>query len=104
MERNARRPGRNSVKEGCFLVSLMPSEAVFIKWFETLLCGSVGRSLMVQIGGRFFGGLFYSLAEVYFMVVWFNYYILARCTAAEVEGKSFGLQDLEESLNEISVR
>lgn len=104
MEKNVRRPGQNSVKEGCFLVSLMPSEAMFIKWCETLLCGSVGRSLMVRFCGRFFGGLFYSLAEVYFMVVWFNYYILARCTGAEMEGKSFGLQDLEESLNEVGVR
>ncbi|KAJ4774299.1 transmembrane protein, partial [Rhynchospora pubera] len=104
MERNARRPGRNSVKEGCYLVSLMPSVAVFIKWCETLLCGSVGRSLMARIGGRFFGGLVYSLAEVYFMVVWFNYFILARCTDAEIERKSFGLQDLEESLNDVSIR
>ncbi|OAY67201.1 hypothetical protein ACMD2_12664 [Ananas comosus] len=99
MDRNPRRPGRDAVKEGCFLVSLMPSQAILIKWSETLICGSLGRAVMVILAGKLFGGFLHSLAEVYFMVVWLVFYFAVRCKDAELEGRRFGPEDLEDCIN-----
>ncbi|XP_020094059.1 uncharacterized protein LOC109714063 [Ananas comosus] len=99
MDRNPRRPGRDAVKEGCFLVSLMPSQAILIKWSETLICGSLGRAVMVILAGKLFGGFLQSLAEVYFMVVWLVFYFAVRCKDAELEGRRFGPEDLEDCIN-----
>ncbi|XP_073002603.1 uncharacterized protein [Typha latifolia] len=99
MDRNMRRPGRDAVKEGCYLVSLMPSQAILIKWSETFLCGSLGTMVVMILGGRFLSGLFYSLAEVYFMVVWLIFYFAARCKDSELEGRRFGQEDLEDCIN-----
>ncbi|KAJ3682336.1 hypothetical protein LUZ60_014909 [Juncus effusus] len=101
MESNDRRRNKNSVKEGIFLLSLMPRQALFIKWCEAVLCGSLGRSLMVKIGGRFYGGFVYAIVEVYFMVVWLNFYINVRCKEGELVGKRFELKDLEDSLEDL---
>nr|CAD1836181.1 unnamed protein product [Ananas comosus var. bracteatus] len=90
MDRNPRRPGRDAVKEGCFLVSLMPSQAILIKWSETLICGSLGRAVMVILAGKLFGGFLHSLAEVYFMVVWLVFYFAVRCKDAELEEGDLG--------------
>ncbi|KAI5016513.1 hypothetical protein ZWY2020_006364 [Hordeum vulgare] len=99
MDRDPRPPGRNAVKEGCYLVSLMATDATLIKCWETVVCGSMGRLLMVTFGGKVLGGFLHSFAEVYFMVVWLMFYFAARCKESRLGGRQFGLEDVAAALN-----
>ena len=99
MDRDPRPPGRNAVKEGCYLVSLMATDATLLKCWETVVCGSMGRLIMVAFGGKVFGGFLHSIAEVYFMVVWLLFYFAARCKEARLGGRQFGLEDVAAALD-----
>ncbi|EMS68139.1 hypothetical protein TRIUR3_30283 [Triticum urartu] len=99
MDRDPRPPGRNAVKEGCYLVSLMATDATLIKCWETVVCGSMGRLIMVTFGGKVLGGFLHSFAEVYFMVVWLMFYFAARCKESRLGGRQFGLEDVAAALN-----
>ncbi|XP_062206066.1 uncharacterized protein LOC133907949 [Phragmites australis] len=98
MERDPRPPGRNAVKEGCYLVSLMATDATLLKCVETVVCGSMGRLIMVTFGGKVLGGFLHSIAEVYFMVVWLMFYFAARCKEVRLGGRQFGLEDVAAAL------
>lgn len=99
MDRDPRPPGRNAVKEGCYLVSLMATDATLIKCWETVVCGSMGRLILVTFGGKVLGGFLHSFAEVYFMVVWLMFYFTARCKESRLGGRQFGLEDVATALN-----
>ncbi|KAF6994619.1 hypothetical protein CFC21_011279 [Triticum aestivum] len=99
MDRDPRPPGRNAVKEGCYLVSLMATDATLIKCWETVVCGSMGRLIMVTFGGKVLGGFLHSFAEVYFMVVWLMFYFAARCKESRLGGRQFGLEDVAAALS-----
>lgn len=99
MDRDPRPPGRNAVKEGCYLVSLMPTDATLLKCWETVVCGSMGRLIMVTFGGKVFGGFLHSIAQVYFMVVWLLFYFAARCKEVRLGGRQFGLEDVAAALD-----
>ncbi|KAJ0967597.1 hypothetical protein J5N97_024514 [Dioscorea zingiberensis] len=99
MDQTVRRRGRDLAREGFYLFSLMPVQAFSIKCLETVLCGSLGRWAAVVAGERSLAGWFYSMAEVYFMVVWLVFYFAVRCKDAELEGQSFGRRDLEDCLS-----
>ncbi|XP_072956032.1 uncharacterized protein [Typha angustifolia] len=101
MGRNGRQPGRSVVKEGWYLVSLMPVQVVVVKALETIICKRWGRWVALKVGGRVLGGLIRSLAEVYFMVLWLVFYFVARSKDVRLEGRRFGLEDLEECINGI---
>ncbi|GJM84815.1 hypothetical protein PR202_ga00521 [Eleusine coracana subsp. coracana] len=98
MERDPRPPGRNAVKEGCYLVSLMATDATLLKCWETVVCGSMGRLIMVTFGGKVLGGSLHAIAEVYFMVVWLLFYFAARCKEAQLGGRLFGMEDVAAAL------
>ncbi|KAK3153933.1 hypothetical protein QOZ80_2BG0183410 [Eleusine coracana subsp. coracana] len=98
MERDPRPPGRNAVKEGCYLVSLMATDATLLKCWETVVCGSMGRLIMVTFGGKVLGGFLHAIAEVYFMVVWLLFYFAARCKEAQLGGRLFGMEDVAAAL------
>ncbi|KAG8091982.1 hypothetical protein GUJ93_ZPchr0012g19120 [Zizania palustris] len=99
MDHDQRLPGRNAVKEGCYLVSLMATDATLIKCWETVLCGSMGRLAMVAFGGKVLGEFLHSIAEVYFMVVWLMFYFSARCKESRLGGRHFGLEDVAAALD-----
>ncbi|PWZ23220.1 hypothetical protein Zm00014a_013989 [Zea mays] len=99
MDRDPRPPGRNAVKEGCYLVSLMATDATMLKCWETVVCGSMGRLIMVTFGGKVFGGFLHSIAQVYFMVVWLLFYFAARCKEVRLGGRQFGLEDVAAALD-----
>ncbi|XP_006662443.3 uncharacterized protein LOC102717187, partial [Oryza brachyantha] len=99
MDRDPRPPGRNTVKEGCYLISLMATDATLIKCWETVVCGSMGRVAMVAFGGKILGGFLHSIAEVYFMVVWLMFYFSARCKEVRLGGRHFGLEDVAAALD-----
>jgi hypothetical protein len=99
MERDPRPPGRNAVKEGCYLVSLMATDATLLKCWETLVCGSMGRLIMVTFCGKDLGGFLHSIAEVYFMAVWLLFYFAARCKEAQLGGRRFGMGDVAAALD-----
>ncbi|XP_038982891.1 uncharacterized protein LOC103703945 [Phoenix dactylifera] len=99
IDHNLRRRGRDAVREGCYLISMMPAQALLLKCLETLACGNLGRTFAMMVGGRLFAEVFHSVAEVYFIVVWLIFYFAARCREGELEGRRFGRQDLEECIN-----
>lgn len=99
MDRDPRPPGRNAVKEGCYLVSLMATDATLLKCWETVVCGSMGRLIMETFGGKIFGGFLHSIAQVYFMVVWLLFYFAARCKEVRLGGRQFGLEDVAAALD-----
>uniref|UniRef100_A0A0E0BBR1 Uncharacterized protein n=1 Tax=Oryza glumipatula TaxID=40148 RepID=A0A0E0BBR1_9ORYZ len=99
MDRDPRPPGRNAVKEGCYLVSLMATDATLIKCWQTVVCGSMGQLAMVTLGGKVLGGFLHSIGEVYFMVVWLMFYFSARCKEVRLGGRHFGLEDVAAALD-----
>ncbi|XP_062200963.1 uncharacterized protein LOC133903559 [Phragmites australis] len=99
MNRDPRPPGHNAVKEGCYLVSLMATDATLLKCWETVVCGSMGRLIMMTFGGKIVGGFLHSIAQVYFMVVWLLFYFAARCKEARLGGRQFGLEDVAAALD-----
>ncbi|KAL5229597.1 hypothetical protein ABZP36_028373 [Zizania latifolia] len=99
MDHDPRLHGRNAVKEGCYLVSLMATDATLIKCWETVVCGSMGRLAMVAFGGKVLGEFLHSIAEVYFMVVWLMFYFSARCKEVRLGGRHFGLEDVAAALD-----
>ena len=67
---DTRRTGREILKEGCYLISTMFHQAVQIKCYEEILCGSAARWVLARVFGKFFAILLQSAFEVYFMVAW----------------------------------
>lgn len=93
------RSGQEIVKEGCYLMSTMVNQAVQIKCLELVFCRSFMRLFFARVGGRVLVSFLESVAEVYFMVVWLVFYFATRYKDAELEGRSFGQRDLEDSIN-----
>ncbi|KAJ4837640.1 hypothetical protein Tsubulata_016254 [Turnera subulata] len=92
---DSRRTGREIVKEGCYLISTMFNQAVQIKCFEAILCGSAARWVLARVFGKVLAAIFQSALEVYFMVGWLIFYFVARCKEAQLEGRRFGRRELE---------
>ncbi|KAF5750392.1 hypothetical protein HS088_TW03G00728 [Tripterygium wilfordii] len=90
-----RRSGREIVKEGCYLISTMMNQAIQIKCFEAILCGSFARWVLTRLFGKFLAAVFQSVVEVYFMVAWLIFYFVARSRDANSEGRRFGRRELE---------
>lgn len=92
---DSRRTGREIIKEGCYLMLTMVNQAIQIKCFEAILCGSFMRWGLSRVFGKSFASGFQSVVEVYFMVAWLIYYFAARCKDANLEGRRFGRRELE---------
>ncbi|KAG5243347.1 hypothetical protein OIU76_009744 [Salix suchowensis] len=92
---DTRRTGREILKEGCYLISTMFHQAVQIKCYEEILCGSAARWVFARVFGKFFAILLQSAFEVYFMVAWLIFYFVARCKEADSDGRRFGRRELE---------
>ncbi|KAB5519861.1 hypothetical protein DKX38_024180 [Salix brachista] len=90
-----RRTGREILKEGCYLISTMFNQAVQIKCYEEILCGSAARWVFAQVFGKILATLLQSAFEVYFMVAWLIFYFVARCKDADSEGRRFGRRELK---------
>ncbi|URD77909.1 hypothetical protein MUK42_18705 [Musa troglodytarum] len=99
MDHDLRRRGQDVVKEGFYLMSLMPTQAILIKFLEALVWGYLGAWTATMVGWKLFAAAFLSLAEVYFMAVWLVFYFAARCEDGELIGRQFGARDLEDCLN-----
>ncbi|XP_010553334.1 PREDICTED: uncharacterized protein LOC104823460 isoform X2 [Tarenaya hassleriana] len=67
---DSRRRGREIVKEGLYLISLLLNQAVQLKCLEAILCGSFFRWVLIRAVGRGFAAFFQSAMEVYFTVAW----------------------------------
>ncbi|PKI65147.1 hypothetical protein CRG98_014461 [Punica granatum] len=91
---DSRKSGREIVKEGCFLVLTMFSQAVQLRCLEEILCGDHLRWMFDQALGRVFASVLQSTLEVYFMVVWLFFYLSTRCRGANSEGRRFELREL----------
>ncbi|CAL9088297.1 unnamed protein product [Musa textilis] len=102
MDNNLRRGGLDEVKEGFYLITLMPAQAIWIKFLEMMICGNLGTWAAIMVGGRLFAGLFHAVAEVYFMAVWLIFYFAARGKDGETTGRRFGPRDLQHCINELS--
>ncbi|KAJ0258903.1 Transmembrane protein [Hirschfeldia incana] len=87
--------GREIVKEGLYLISLMLHQAVQIKCLEAILCGSFFRWALVRVVGKGFASVVQSALEVYFMAVWLVFYLAVRCKDAHAEGRRFGRREME---------
>jgi hypothetical protein len=92
---DTRRTGREILKEGCYLISTMFNQAVQIKCYEEILCGSAARWVFSRVFGKFLATLLQSTFEVYFMVAWLIFYFVARCKEADSDGRRFGRRELE---------
>lgn len=92
---DSRRSGREIVKEGCYLISTMLNQAIQIKCLEAVLTGSFVRWVLARACGRSFAKMFQSTMEVYFMVAWLVFYFAARSRDANLQGRRFGLRELE---------
>ncbi|CAL0326795.1 unnamed protein product [Lupinus luteus] len=97
---DSRKSGREILKEGCYLISMMFNQALQIKCLESVVCGSLMRWILGHICGRSFAKMFQSTMEVYFMVVWLMFYFAARCRDANLQGRRFGLRELEGLIEE----
>ncbi|XP_020549558.1 uncharacterized protein LOC105161374 isoform X2 [Sesamum indicum] len=92
---DARRGGREIVREGCHMLVAMFCPAFEIRWLEAITCGSVGRWVLRRIFGDVFTLVFQSLMEVYFMVAWLVFYFAARHKDDAALGRPFGRRELE---------
>ncbi|KAJ6871061.1 hypothetical protein NC652_036663 [Populus alba x Populus x berolinensis] len=92
---DTRRTGREILREGCYLISSMFNQAVQIKCYEEILCGSAARWVFSRVFGKFLATLLQSTFEVYFMVAWLIFYFVARCKEADSDGRRFGRRELE---------
>lgn len=92
---DSRRSGKEIVKEGCYLMSTMLSQAIQIKGLEAVFCGSFVRWVLARFIGRSFAKMFQSIMEVYFMVAWLVFYFAARCRDANQQNRTFGQRELE---------
>jgi hypothetical protein len=92
---DTRRTGREILKEGCYLISTMFTQAVQIKCYEEILCGSAARWVFSRVFGKFLATLLQSTFEVYFMVAWLIFYFVARCKEADSDERRFGRRELE---------
>ncbi|KAF9665042.1 hypothetical protein SADUNF_Sadunf16G0080900 [Salix dunnii] len=89
------RTGRELLKEGCYLISTMFNQAVQIKCYEEILCGSAARWFFAQVFGKILATLLQSAFEVYFMLAWLIFYFVARCKEADSDGRRFGRRELK---------
>ncbi|KAF8101827.1 hypothetical protein N665_0201s0140 [Sinapis alba] len=87
--------GREIVKEGLYLISLMLHQAVQIKCLEAILCGSFFRWALIRVVGKSFASVIQSALEVYFMAAWLVFYLAVRCKDAHAEGRRFGRREME---------
>ncbi|GMI84744.1 hypothetical protein like AT2G37035 [Hibiscus trionum] len=85
-----RRTGREIIKEGCYLMSTMLSQALQIKCYE-----SFATWVLISIGGELFAAIVQAALEVYFMVAWLTFYFVVRCREANAEGRMYGRRELE---------
>ncbi|CAN4117080.1 unnamed protein product [Withania somnifera] len=92
---DSRKSGREVVKEGCHLLSIMVYPAIGIKCWEVLVCGWCTRWILGRIFGELFALAFQSVMEVYFMVAWLTFYLAARYNDASSVGRTFGRRELE---------
>ncbi|KAL7248082.1 hypothetical protein ACSBR2_002897 [Camellia fascicularis] len=92
---DARRGGREIVKEGCYLLSTMFKQAVVLKCLESVLCGSFTRWTLARYFGKLFATAFQSTMEVYFMVAWLIFYFAVRSKDATSLGRTFGQRELQ---------
>ncbi|XP_059462299.1 uncharacterized protein LOC132191353 [Corylus avellana] len=92
---DARRNGREIMKEGCYLISTMLNQAIQIKCLEAIFCGSFVRWVLARFCGRFVAMVFQSVVEVYFMVAWLIFYFASRSRDASLQGRRFGRRELE---------
>ncbi|XVE96643.1 hypothetical protein REPUB_Repub02eG0240300 [Reevesia pubescens] len=92
---DSRRTGREIIKEGCYLMSMMLNQAIQIKCYEAILGGSFARWVFTHIGGEFFATVIQAALEVYFMVAWLIFYFVVRWREANAEGRRYGIRELE---------
>ncbi|KAJ9554949.1 hypothetical protein OSB04_009563 [Centaurea solstitialis] len=98
---DSRKNGREVVKEGCRLLSLMVHPAINLKCLEGIVCGSFARWVLLQSLGRFFASAFQSFMEVYFMAAWLMYYFSVKSMDANASGQTFGRRELEVLLEDV---
>ncbi|KVH90480.1 uncharacterized protein LOC112520665 [Cynara cardunculus var. scolymus] len=98
---DSRKNGREVVKEGCHLLSLMVHPAINLKCLEGIVCGSFARWILLQSFGKLFASAFQSLMEVYFMVAWLMYYFSVKSMDANSSGQPFGRRELEVLLEDV---
>ncbi|KAG0475031.1 hypothetical protein HPP92_014717 [Vanilla planifolia] len=101
MDDNIRRRGQEVVKEGVFLVTLVPWQSFWIKCLEMVLCGRLGRLVLSTFSGRRFAMWVQAILEVYFMALWFILYLEARRKDSELGGRRFGREELERCIDKI---
>ncbi|XP_020883837.1 uncharacterized protein LOC9315714 [Arabidopsis lyrata subsp. lyrata] len=92
---DSRRRGREIVKEGLYLISLLLHQAVQLKCLEAILCGSFFRWVLVRMLGKSFASVIQSALEVYFMAAWLVFYLAAKCKDAHADGRRFGRREME---------
>ncbi|KAK8994620.1 hypothetical protein V6N11_045696 [Hibiscus sabdariffa] len=96
---DSRRTGREIIKEGCYLMSTMLSQALQIKCYEAILVGSFATWVFTFIGGELFATVVQATLEVYFMVAWLTFYFVVRCREANAEGRRIFDCNTEEDIN-----
>ncbi|KAE8711106.1 isocitrate dehydrogenase family protein [Hibiscus syriacus] len=94
-----RRTGREIIREGCYLLSTMLSEAIQIKCYEAILGGYFATRVLTFIGRELFANVVQAALEVYFMVAWLIFYFVVRCREANAEGRRYGRRELEVLIN-----
>lgn len=92
---DSRMGGREIVKEGCNLLMALFYPAFVIKWLEAIVCGSIGRWLLIRMCGDVFALIFQSSMEVYFMMAWLVFYFAARHKDGSSARRTFGRRELD---------
>ncbi|XP_071700210.1 uncharacterized protein [Rutidosis leptorrhynchoides] len=96
-----RKTGKEVVKEGFRLLSLMIHTAINLKCFESIVCGPFARHILTFVFGKMFASVVQSFMEVYFSVAWLLYYFSVRSIEAGSGGAPFGKRELEAMLEDV---
>ncbi|XP_076952918.1 uncharacterized protein LOC143626853 [Bidens hawaiensis] len=97
---DSRKTGKEVIKEGCRLLSLMINPAINLKCLEGIACGSFARHVLTHFFGTLFASVVQSFMEVYFMVAWMMHYLSVKSIDASNNGVPFGQRELEDMVRD----
>nr|XP_043623522.1 uncharacterized protein LOC122595248 [Erigeron canadensis] len=97
---DSRKSGKEVIKEGWHLLTVMIHPAINLKCLEGIVCGSFARHVLTYIFGKVFTSIVQSFMEVYFIVAWMFYYFSVKSMDARSSGVPFGQKELETMLED----
>ncbi|KAL4190274.1 hypothetical protein AMTRI_Chr07g23900 [Amborella trichopoda] len=98
---NSSKSIREAIKEGYDLMQVMVLQAFAIKCLEIVFGGFLVRQFFAKLGYDCFALYCQSLAETFFLVVWLVFFFAAKSKASQLQGQSFGENELRNYIDEL---